>query len=168
MAPSSGAMTSLRCDTHPTVKEKGMADVKVSEDLAKKFATEKDRDTPYQRWVRAEGLEIVNGHYVANLRTAELKPWPRRGGAGVYINHDASRTSNDCYVCEIPPGKSLAPQRQLFEEMVLVLDGRGSTSVWDDAGHRIIFEWKAGAMFAIPLNCWHQHFNGSGRRAQAL
>ena len=78
-----------------------MADVQVSEELAKKFATEKDRDTPYQRWVRGEGLEIVSGHYVANLRTVELRPWPRRGGAGVYINHDASRTSNDCYVCEI-------------------------------------------------------------------
>ena len=38
-----------------------MADVKVSEELAKKFATEKDRDTPYQRWVRAEGLEIISG-----------------------------------------------------------------------------------------------------------
>jgi len=84
-------------------------DVKVSEDLANKFATEKDRDTPYQRWVRAEGLEIISGHYVPNLRTAPLKPWPRRGGAGVYINHDASRTSNDCYVCEIPPSKSLHP-----------------------------------------------------------
>ena len=140
-----------------------MADVKVSEDLAKKFATEKDRDTPYQRWVRAEGLEIIAGHYVPNLRTCELKDWPRRGGRGVYINHDASRTSNDCYVCEIPAGKSLAPQRQLFEEMILVLDGRGSTSVWNDSGARITFEWKAGAMFAIPLNCWHQHFNGSGR-----
>jgi oxalate decarboxylase/phosphoglucose isomerase-like protein (cupin superfamily) len=140
-----------------------MADVKVSEELAKKFATEKDRDTPYQRWVRAEGLDIVSGHYVPNLRSVDLHPWPRRGGRGVYINHDASRTSNDCYVCEIPAGKSLAPQRQLFEEMVLVLDGRGSTSVWDDTGHRITFEWKAGAMFAIPLNCWHQHFNGSGQ-----
>jgi len=142
-----------------------LADIKVSDELAKKFATEKDRDTPYQRWVRNEGLEIISGHYVPNLKTVELRPWPRRGGAGVYINHDASRTSNDCYVCEIPPGKSLAPQRQLFEEMVLVLEGRGSTSVWNDAGSRITFEWKAGAMFAIPLNCWHQHFNGSGTAA---
>ena len=98
-----------------------------------------------------------------NLNTVELKPWARRGGTGVYINHEASRTSNDCYVCEIPPGKKLAPQRQLFEEMILVLEGRGSTTVWNDEGKRITFEWKAGALFAIPLNCWHQHFNGSGR-----
>ena len=44
-----------------------------------------------------------------------------------------------------------------------MLDGRGSTTVWNDAGARITFEWKAGALFAIPLNTWHQHFNGSGR-----
>src|ERR1700687_3952036 len=136
-------------------------DAVVSEELAKKFATEKD--TPYLRWVRGEGLDVISAHYVRNLRTVELKPWARRGGAGVFINHEASRTSNDCYVCEIPPGQSLVPQRQLFEEMVLVLSGRGSTSVWNDAGQRVTFEWKAGALFAIPLNCWHQHFNGSGR-----
>src|SRR3984893_14967828 len=132
----------------------------VSDEFAKKFATEKE--TPYVRWVRSEGLDIISGQSVANLRTVALKPWPRRGGNGVYINHDASRFSNDCYVCEIPAGGKLAPQRQLYEEMILILEGRGSTSVWNDAGKRITFEWKTGAIFAIPLNAWHQHFNGSG------
>lgn len=135
-------------------------DTVVSEEFAKKFATEKE--TPYARWVRAEGLDIISSFYVPNLHTVELKPWARRGGRGVFLNHDASRTSNDCYVCEIPPGNELAPQRQLFEEMILILDGRGSTSVWNDSGRRITFEWRAGSMFAIPLNAWHQHFNGSG------
>jgi oxalate decarboxylase/phosphoglucose isomerase-like protein (cupin superfamily) len=140
-------------------------DTLVSEELAKKFTTEKDADTPYRRWIAEEGLEVISALHVPDLRTVDVKPWPRRGGKGVYINHDASRTSNDCYVCEITPGKKLERQRQLFEEMVLVLSGRGSTSVWNDAGARITFEWKAGSMFAIPLNAWHQHFNGSGQEA---
>jgi oxalate decarboxylase/phosphoglucose isomerase-like protein (cupin superfamily) len=133
----------------------------VSDAIAKKFETEKE--TPYTRWVKAEGLDILDAMYVPNLHTVELKPWARRGGRGVYLNHDASRTSNDCYVCEIPPGKQLEPQRQLFEEMIYVLDGRGSTSVWNDSGQKVSFEWKAGAIFAIPLNSSHQHFNGSGK-----
>src|SRR5882724_3966089 len=131
-----------------------------SEDLAKKFATEKE--TPYTRWVKAEGLDIIPALYVRNLRTVDVKPWARRGGNAVFVNHDASRVSNDSYVMEIPPGKTLEPHRQLYEEMILVLEGRGSTTVWNKEGKRITFEWKAGAIFAIPLNCWHQHFNGSG------
>jgi oxalate decarboxylase/phosphoglucose isomerase-like protein (cupin superfamily) len=133
----------------------------VSDQLASKFATEKE--SPYTRWVAGEGLDIVSGFYIRDLRALELKPWARRGGRGVFINHDASRTSNDCYVCEIPKGGSLAPQRQLFEEMILILDGRGSTTVWNEAGQSVTFEWQAGSMFAIPLNAWHQHFNLSGR-----
>jgi oxalate decarboxylase/phosphoglucose isomerase-like protein (cupin superfamily) len=134
----------------------------VSDDLAQKFKSEKD--TAYLRYVRGEGLDILSAHYVRNLRKVDLKPWGRRGGRGVFLNHDASRTTNDCYVCEIPPAGKLAPQRQLYEELVFVLDGRGSTTVWNEAGARVTFEWGAGAIFGIPLNCWHQHFNGSGQQ----
>src|SRR3974390_1185084 len=112
----------------------------VSEEMAKKFATEKD--TPYTRFIRGEGLDIIGAHYVPSLHTVELKPWPRRGGSFVFINHEASRTSNDCYVCEIPPGKKLEPHRQLFEEMILVLEGRGSHTGWNKEGKRITFEGK--------------------------
>src|SRR6201985_3826031 len=136
-------------------------DAVVSDEFAKKFASEKE--TPYTRWIKSEGLDLISSTYVQNLNTVELKPWARRGGSGVVMNHEASRPSNACYVGETPPGKTLAPQRQLFEETVMILSGRGSTTVWNDAGQRITFEWKAGALFAIPLNCWHQHFNGSGR-----
>ncbi len=132
----------------------------VSEKMAKNFA--KEKDSPYVRWVEAEGLDIIAAHYIPDLNTVDLKPWERRGGRGVFINHEASRTSNDCYVCEIPAGGKLAPQRQLFEEMILVLSGHGSTTVWNDAGAKVTFEWGPGSLFAIPLNTLHQHFNGSG------
>ena len=133
----------------------------VSQEFAQKFATEKD--SVYQAWVREQGLDFISAQYIPNLHKLPLKPWARRGGAGIYINHEASNYSNDCYVCEIPPGGELKPQRQLFEELIYVLDGRGSTSIWNDAGKRVTFEWKAGALFAIPLNTWHQHFNGAGK-----
>ena len=135
----------------------------VSDAIAAKFATEKA--TPYTRWIAQEGLDIIDAMYVPNLHDVALKPWARRGGKGVYLNHDASRTSNDCYVCEIAPGQQLEPQRQLYEEMIYILDGRGSTTVWNEAGAKVSFEWKAGAIFAIPLNTMHQHFNGSGKDA---
>ena len=135
-------------------------DAIVSDDLAKKFA--KEKDTPYLKWVRDEGLDIIDALYVKNLNHVELEPWSRRGGSGVYINHDASRTTNDCYVCEIAPGKKLEPQSQLFEETIMILSGYGKTTVKNFAGQEVEFEWGPGALFAIPLNTIHQHFNLSG------
>jgi len=132
----------------------------VSDEFAQKFRGEKE--TPYTRFIASEGLDILNGLYVRNLNTVELKPWARRGGKAVFVNHDASRTSNDCYVMEIAPGGKLAPHRQLYEEMIMILSGRGSTRVWSDSGKEVSFEWGPGALFGIPLNANHQHFNGSG------
>ena len=132
----------------------------VSDEFAKKFRAEKE--TPYTRFIASESLDILNGLYVRNLTTVDLKPWARRGGRAVFINHDASRTSNDCYVMEIAPGGKLAPHRQLYEEMIMILSGRGSTRVWNAAGKEVSFEWGPGSLFGIPLNANHQHFNGSG------
>jgi len=88
-------------------QEQGMAkDAIVSEELAKKFSTEKD--TPYLRWVRAEGLDIISAHYVRNLRTVELKPGP---GAALRRLHQSRgvRTSNDATSARSRPARSSRP-----------------------------------------------------------
>ena len=59
-------------------------------------------------------------------------------------------------------GKSIKPQRQLYEEIITVAAGRGATSVWYDGTAKRTFEWERGSTFAIPLNAWHQHHNASG------
>ncbi len=133
------------------------------EELAKRFSKER-KPTYYQEWVKREGLRIIEGHYIYDLRDVELDPWERRGGSAVFINHEDSHNSNDCYVCEIPPGGELKPQRQLYEEMIYVLDGQGTTRVWNDSGGKVSFEWHSGSLFAIPLNSWHEHFNTSGKK----
>ncbi|HEV8306304.1 MAG TPA: cupin domain-containing protein [Methylomirabilota bacterium] len=118
--------------------------------------------TTYQQWQEAEGLPVVRGFYVEDLRGVELRPWARKGGQGAFIDMEGTGGTNAAYVCEIPPGGKLAPQRHLYEEVIYVLTGRGATSVWLEGGPRLTFEWQAGSLFAIPLNAFHQHFNASG------
>ena len=88
--------------------------------LASKFATEKD--TPYTRWVAAEGLDIISGHYVRDLR-----PWSSSRGrpAAAGRLHQSRRNPDLERLLRLrDPGRRRArPQRQLFEEMILVLDG---------------------------------------------
>jgi quercetin dioxygenase-like cupin family protein len=120
------------------------------------------RVNAYHEYQRGEGIPVVRGFAIEDLRTLELAPWARKGGRGAFINLDGAQGVNDAYVCEIAPGGSLEPQRQLFEEMVYVVDGSGSTQVWYDGQSRVSFEWKTGSLFAIPLNAWHRHFNGRG------
>ncbi len=123
-----------------------------------------ERINTYEQFLRDEGIPVVRGFAVEDLRTVPVEPWARRGVLGTYIVLDGTGGTNDAYVCEIPPGGAVNPQRQLFEEMIYVLDGNGSTQVWYDERRKVSFEWKAGSLFAIPLNAWHRHFNGRGDR----
>jgi quercetin dioxygenase-like cupin family protein len=116
----------------------------------------------FDEWVAREGLDLIRGYKVDDVYTVPLKPWARRGGYGVQIQLDGTGEMNAAYVCEIPPGQQLAPERHVYEEIIYVLKGRGSTSVWLEGKRKNSFEWGAGSLFAIPLNAWAQHYNGSG------
>ena len=125
-------------------------------------------DTPYDRWIASQGIEVVRGFFVEDLYNIPLKWWDRMGGYGVFIMLDGTGYLDDAYVCGIPPGKSLNPQRHIYEALVYVLDGRGATTVWQTNGAKQSFEWQTGSLFAIPLNAWYQHFNGQGDREARL
>ena len=120
--------------------------------------------TAYAQWLRAEGVDVVDARAPPDLAALELRPWMRRGGRAAFLQHTHEPVAADCYVCEIPPGQSLAPRRHLFEEIVLVLEGRGSTSFANDREGSQSFEWKAGTLFSVPLNSTYRHFNGSGKQ----
>src|SRR6478735_1971495 len=72
------------------------------------------------------------------------------------------------YLEDIPAGKSLKPQRLMYEEVLYVLEGSGSTAVWNDENKKVTFEWGPGSLFSPPLNTWRQHFNGSGEKPARL
>ena len=122
---------------------------------------------PHRDFIESEGVPIVEDFGI-DLMTVEVKPWPRMGALGAYALTRGRGDFLDCYVLEIPPGGETEPQRHLFEEVVYVLDGQGSTSLETPSCEARSFEWGARSLFALPLNASYRHFNGSGSRPARL
>jgi mannose-6-phosphate isomerase-like protein (cupin superfamily) len=122
---------------------------------------------PYREWVEREGIPVTKGFGV-DLLAVDVRPWARIDAAGAFVHLDGRGDFLDVQVLEIAPGRETAPQRHLYEEVVYVLDGTGSTVVETASGDRRSFEWRTSSLFAIPLNARYRHFNGSGTRRARL
>jgi quercetin dioxygenase-like cupin family protein len=115
----------------------------------------------YQDWVGAEGIPIVEGLAI-DCFAVETADWPRLGVRGAALHCEGRGDYCNMFLVDIPVGRSTVPQRHLYEEVVYVLEGRGSTQLEFADGRKRSFEWGPGSMFAIPLNARFRHFNGSG------
>jgi uncharacterized RmlC-like cupin family protein len=134
----------------------------LDDEARRSFMLAGHEQSPYEKWVAEQGIPVVQGMSVYDLHAVEVAPWEWLDGRAAFVHLYGTGGTNDAWVCEIPPGGQLRPQRHLFEKFVYVLSGRGATEVWlrDDARHHL--EWQAGSLFAIPLNAHYQHFNTSG------
>src|SRR6185437_2667102 len=94
----------------------------------------------YREWLKAEGLRVVEGLTVDCFKV-ETADWPRLGARAAVLHLDGRGDFCNMILCELAPGKATAPQRHLFEEVVYVLEGRGSTQVVLPGGERRNFEW---------------------------
>jgi hypothetical protein len=62
-------------------------------------------DTPYDRWISSQGIDVIRGFFVEDLYTIPLKAWDRVGGTGVYIMLDGTGYLDDAYVVGIPAAR---------------------------------------------------------------
>jgi len=136
-----------------------MKEIKMSE---KERLEEK---TTHRRWIESQGIPIYSEFSVPNLKELEVGPWERLGARGAYVVLDAVEDTLDAYVLEIPGGDVVNPERHMYEEIIYVLAGRGATTIWNEGGPKRTFEWHEGSLFAIPLNTYHQFFNGQKDQA---
>jgi hypothetical protein len=67
--------------------------------------------TAYDRFMESEGIPIVEGWYVADVRETERRPWKRLGGKGAFIQLYGLEDITALYVVEIPPGDALKTER---------------------------------------------------------
>lgn len=125
--------------------------------------------TPYDRYMEWEGLPVHRDVGVYNAAELPLADWDRLGGRGTFIQCEGTENLWGMYVIEVPPGGALKPQNCLFEQVFFVLEGRGSTEVWqNDESKKQRFEWNKGSLFAIPLNARHRLINATRERAVVL
>jgi quercetin dioxygenase-like cupin family protein len=124
---------------------------------------------PYDRFMEAEGIPVYRGIGVKNVRDLPLKPWKRLGGNGSYVQLYGTEGLWGMYVVEVPGAGALNAERHMYEKVVLVLDGRGTTEVWQEGDNkRHVFEWTKGSMFTIPLNANHRFVNAASAPALML
>lgn len=131
-------------------------------DLTKKFLVD-----PYLDWAAGEGIPIHLdiGHDLLALETSR---WDRYEARGCFAHTHGRGDFMANYVLEVPAGRKTRPIKHLYEAFFYTLSGYGSTTVRSPDGAMHTFEWGPKALFAIPLNCEYQIFNGSGRELARL
>ncbi len=122
---------------------------------------------PYLDWAEREAVPIVEDFGVDMLKV-ETKPWARMGADGAFVHLKGRGDFLAVFVIDIAAGEKTEPQQGLFEEVVYVLEGHGSTTIEARDGETHSFEWGPKSLFALPLNAKYQHFNGSGRARARL
>ena len=122
---------------------------------------------PYVTWADNEGVPITEDFGIDLLKVS-TGPWPRFGVDGGIAHLKGRGDFVSMFVLDLKPGAQTTPQKHLYEEVVYVLSGYGSTSVETSDGRKHSFEWGPKSLFALPLNTRYQHFNTSGREHARL
>ncbi|MFN3890573.1 MAG: cupin domain-containing protein [Beijerinckiaceae bacterium] len=124
---------------------------------------------PYDRFMEAEGVPCYRGIGVRRVQDLPMLPWKRLGGKGTYIQLYGTEGLWGMYVVEVPAGGALNIERHVYEKQVFVIEGRGSTEVWNEGqAKKQTFEWQKGSLFSIPLNAYHRFVNASNSPALIL
>lgn len=122
--------------------------------------------SPYERFMEEEGIPIYrNAIGVYDVRELPLGPWKRLGGRGSYI-YLLGTTGRGTYVVEVPAAGALNAEHHIFEELLYVVEGRGSAEVWrEGTARKQAFEWQPGSLFSIPVNTRHRLVNATSSPA---
>ena len=125
--------------------------------------------TPYDAFMEEEGVPVFRALGISRVQDLPLFPWKRKGGRGHFIQLYGTEGKWGCYVVEVPPAGALNVEKHMFEEIYLVVEGRGTTEVWQEGDSRKhVFEWQAGSMFSIPMNALFRIVNATSSGALLL
>jgi hypothetical protein len=83
---------------------------------------------PYLAWTEQEGVPVIEDFGI-DLLKLPTAPWPRFGVDGGIAHLKGRGDFVSMFVLDLPPAGVTSPQKHLYEEVVYVLSGYGSTAV---------------------------------------
>ena len=86
--------------------------------------------TTYFQWMKRQGIPIVEGYGLEDVRDVQMAQWSRTGGKAAFVNLYGMEGITGMYVAEIPAGGALEPEKHFYEEVICILEGQGATEVW--------------------------------------
>src|ERR1700758_2397408 len=95
---------------------------------------------PYLDWLAGEAIPVTED-YGVDLFAIATAPWPRYGVNGAAVHLKGRGDFANMFLFDIGPGQSTAPQRHLYEEVIYVLEGSGSSQLEFSDGRKKSFEW---------------------------
>ncbi|HYT56881.1 MAG TPA: cupin domain-containing protein [Verrucomicrobiae bacterium] len=125
-----------------------------------KISTARPRaKTYYERWMDKEGVPIVEGFGVTDVRNIALKHWKRLACDGAYLQLRGLEGITGVYVGKIAPGGTLHPERHLYEKVIYIIQGEGVAEIQQRDRVPQNIRWHAGSLFSPPLNSLHRLLN---------
>jgi quercetin dioxygenase-like cupin family protein len=115
--------------------------------------------TYYERWMEKEGLPIIEGYGVTDVRKVALGKWRRLGGEGAYLQLRGLEGITGVYVGKLAAGAALEPERHLFEKIVYILQGNGVFEIQQRDRVPQAISWQTGSIFSPPMNTLHRLMN---------
>ena len=96
------------------------------------FGDFQKQPTPYDTFMESEGIPVWRGIGVRTVLDLPRQDWDRKGGRGSYIQTYGTETKWGHFVVEVPAGGALNPEKHMFEEIYLAVEGRGTCEVWQE------------------------------------
>ena len=117
--------------------------------------------TYYERWMEKEGVPIVEGFGVSDVRRISLRHWSRLGCDGAYLQLRGLEGITGVYIGRIAPRSMTEPEKHLYEKVIYIIQGEGVAEFEQRGRVPQSIHWKAGSLFSPPLNSTHRLINHS-------
>ncbi len=136
---------------------------------SRKLAIARVREkTYYERWMDQEGVPVLRGFGIANIREIPWWPWKRLGCEGAYLELRGLEGITGVYAGKITPGAMTEPEKHVYEKIIYIVHGEGVAEFQQQGRVPHSIRWGAGSLFSAPMNSLHRLINNSKEPAVFL